>query len=62
MVRDSNALVNAHIKVKLRAIEFMGRSAAARSMEEQAIALNNAVDVFVLDAGPGTAARLAHAV
>jgi methyl-accepting chemotaxis protein-1 (serine sensor receptor) len=36
-------------------------SAAARSMEEQAVALNAAVDVFVLDAGRGAMGRLARA-
>ena len=36
-------------------------SAAARSMEEQAIALNDAVDVFVLDAGRGSASGLSRA-
>jgi methyl-accepting chemotaxis protein-1 (serine sensor receptor) len=30
-------------------------SAAARSMEEQALALNDAVDVFVLAGAPGLA-------
>jgi methyl-accepting chemotaxis protein-1 (serine sensor receptor) len=36
-------------------------SAAARSMEEQAVALNDAVDVFVLDAGRAPAPGLARA-
>ena len=36
-------------------------SAAARSMEEQALALNAAVDVFVLDAGRGAVTGLARA-
>ncbi|MCS4281499.1 methyl-accepting chemotaxis protein [Stenotrophomonas rhizophila] len=36
-------------------------SAAARSMEEQAVALNAAVDVFVLDAGRGVVSGLARA-
>ena len=36
-------------------------SAAARSMEEQAVALNDAVDVFVLDAARAPAPGLARA-
>ncbi|WP_447596064.1 methyl-accepting chemotaxis protein [Stenotrophomonas rhizophila] len=36
-------------------------SAAARSMEEQAVALNDAVDVFVLDAGRAPAPGLSRA-
>ncbi|MNV37222.1 Methyl-accepting chemotaxis protein III [compost metagenome] len=36
-------------------------SAAARSMEEQAVALNAAVDVFVLDGGRSAVRELARA-